>query len=134
MANIFPVGRYFVAQPAQNGDFAILGNAADSRVGTWVVGFVPSADFVGAFGIVGRVTIPPAENDLGDDTTYVSIPYRRVTLAGVASDYALVSAAVGGTRDIIQIPANGMDVGLLIAASAGTCAIISWPLNGPSTF
>ena len=129
MAYIFPVSRKFVAQPAQNGNIAVIGNAADGRVGTWMVQFVPSEDFVGSFGIVGRAYGKVAGDD---EVPYQSVPYRRVSLNGVASDYAIATAAVGGTADIIQIPSNGLNIGLLIAASAGECAVYSWDLNGPS--
>ena len=134
MANIFPVDRYIKILPAQNGNIAVLGNAADGRVGTWMVGFKPSEDFVGAFGVLGRPIIPPAANDLATAWTYQSIPYRRISLNGVASDYALVAVDVGGTADLIQIPANALSIGLLIACTAGSCDVVSWDLNGPSTF
>jgi hypothetical protein len=115
---------------ADHGENLSLGDAHDGRTSVWFVQFVPDANWQGGFGVLGRAYGNPANVD---SVAFVPIPYRRVNLAGAASDRALVSAALNNTSFIIEIPANGLHVSLLTACSAGSGKLYSWPLSGSPT-
>lgn len=130
MADIFPIGPKFRVQPAQNGNILVPGNTSDENpsgaVRFW---FVPDIGCDATFTVVGR-----APRISTSDTTapWVPIPYRRVTLNNVASDYAIVSASVTGTSSIL-VPSTGGAVGLLVAINTGECTLHSIPVTGSTT-
>lgn len=136
MANVFPLDRDFQVLPAQSGNIGVLGPAGTAgRVGTWVLHFVPSFDFIGGFAVLGGVITERAKTN---NTGMVSIPWRRVTINGVASDYVIVNAntepglnPLAGPA-IIQVSGN-LSVGLLIACDAGNCWIYQNRLQGSPT-
>ncbi len=106
-----------------------MGPAATSHgVGTFVIQFVMSVDFVGSIAVLGRVFGVAAQEA---DAIFGPIPYRRVQVNGAASDYTIVSTAIT-QPGIIQIPANGLAIGLGVSCSAGSCDVVSWDLMGPS--
>lgn len=111
-----------------NGKILSFGpGATSSSVGTFVIQFIPDGVSDYTVTVMGRVW-GQAAKDVGAE--FMPIPYRRCTLANVASDYAIVSDAVSGAS-LIQVPAN-WEVGLLVGATQGTCDIVSWPLQGTS--
>lgn len=123
----FPIGRVFVVDATNDGDFGEFGaGAGASEVGLVAVQFNPDVDFVGSFSVVGRAMGQDAKDA---DVPFLPIPYVRVNVNGAASDRAIVSAAITGPG-IIEIPANGQSVGLLIGCSAGTCTVFPIRLAG----
>ena len=127
---IFPVsGQRFTITSANQGGTAVFGNVSDQNpFGTWTFQFMPDESFVGTVAIMGRAArFPTTDTSLA----FVPIPYRRVTIANVASDYTLVSAQLVGTPDIIMVPANGLAIGLAMTCSAGTMLVHArWsPIN-----
>lgn len=122
-------GLTFRVTPTQNGDISELGPAGSGgQVSTLVVQFEPSLDWVGSFVVMGKA-YGKAAADKG--ATFVPVPYRRVNVGNFAADYLLVSDAITDTA-IIQVPANGLSIGLLQACSAGYMDIIMWRLDGSS--
>ena len=106
-----------------------MGPAATSHgVGTMVIQFVMSENFVGSIAVLGRVFGVAAQEA---DAMFGPIPYRRVQVNGAASDYTMVADAIT-QPGIIQIPANGLAIGLGVSCSAGSCDVVSWDLMGPS--
>lgn len=129
MASTYPIDRSYRVTTTDNGNFLNIGNAASGRVGTWLVHWVPDLSFAGGgLTVYGRGYGKPA-SDAG--VPWATIPYRRINVAGVASDYAIVTATVGAAG-MIQIPANGLAVALGVSCTAGFGWLYSWDLNGPS--
>lgn len=122
-------GREYRVTSADHGKILFFGNASDGRVGTFVVQWVPDASFAGSFAVTGRVYGKPASDN---GVPFDPIPYRRVTLANVASDRELVADTLT-TPFLIEVPSNGIAVGLLCACTDGFGTLYSWPLNGPAT-
>lgn len=121
--------RIYTITAADNGLILDLGPAAtQSNVGTFTLQFQPdiTSDFQA---IVMGVIYGHASNNA--NVAFVPVPYRRISLADVASDYALVKDPITGAA-LIQVPANGLSVGLLVACTKGTCTLVSWDMNGPS--
>jgi hypothetical protein len=110
--------------------FLELGPAGTTQqVSTMMIQFVPTNGFTGQFVVEGRL-MGAAANDV--DAPFGPIPYRRITLANVAQEYAMVADVIVGAATI-QIPANGMDIALQMApTSAGWCDILIWDLQGSS--
>lgn len=130
MPTVVRAQRYSKVTVANNGDILDLGPAGTGgTVATYMIQFVASLNFIGQFGVMGRLYGTPSVDVAGSQ--FASIPYRRVNVNGLASDYDMVTDVITGSG-IIQVPANGLDVGLLVAISQGTCAIASLDLNGPS--
>lgn len=123
-------GREYRVTTSDNGKFLFLGNASDGRTGTFVVQFVPDASFAGSFGVTARVYGKPASDN---GVAFVSIPYRRVNLAGIASDRTLVAAVLTDSF-IIEVPSSGVVLALLCECTAGFGTLYSWPLNGSPTY
>lgn len=114
---------------ANNGQILDLGPGSSAlSVGTFVIQFVPDVTCDYSAIIMGRV-FGGAAKDAG--APFQPIPYRRVVLANVASDYNIVTTTVSGAS-MIQVPANWA-VGLFIAITTGSCAIVSMDLRGNST-
>lgn len=115
---------------ADNGNFLEFGPAGtSSSVGTFVFQFQPSMDFAGSIQVMGKCFGPAAQ--AGNAAT-IPIPYRRVNVAGAASDYAIVADAIT-SAGIIQVPSNGITVTFLVTCTAGSCGVFSWDLQGPSS-
>ena len=123
-------GREYRVSTADHGKFLYLGNASDGRTGTFVVQWVPDASFAGSFGVVARIYGKPASDN---GVAFISVPYRRVNLAGVASDRTLVSAVLADSF-LIEVPSSGVALALLCDCTAGFGTLYSWPLNGSPTF
>jgi hypothetical protein len=102
---------------------------------TFVVGCVsiqldPTFDFVGTLRVLGRSLGQVAEND---SAPFVPIPYRLISLGGVANlTRALVSDDLTQSA-IIEVPVSGLTGAFLIACTAGSCDCFRTPLEGPST-
>lgn len=121
-------GREYPVNSTDNGKILFLGSASDGRVGTMMITFVPDIAWTGSFAVVARPYGKPAsDNGVG----FQPIPYRRVTLNNVASDRTIVSDILTQPF-IIEVPANGLAIGLLTSTLSGTGVVYSWPLNGPS--
>jgi hypothetical protein len=125
--------RYYKLTPAAQSlpgaPFLELGPAGTtSLVSTLMVQFNPTDLWSGSFVVVGRMLGTAAADR---DTPFVPIPYRRISLADVAQDYAMVTAQITGAA-IIQIPANGMTIALMFEALAGQMDITAWDLQGNS--
>lgn len=129
MATVSRSSRRFKVTPAHNGEISDLGPAtANASLGTFVIQFITSEDFVGSFAVLGRAY---GQNARDAEAQMMSIPYRRANVNGVASDYKMVGDVISGPG-LIQIPANGLAIGLLVECSAGECEVVSWPLQGSS--
>lgn len=120
--------RSYIITSADNGLILTLGPAATSTsVGTFIVQFNPDVDSDYTAVVMGRCWGTAAQ---AQGVPFVPIPYRRVSLANVASDYAIVSDNLNGAA-LIQVPAN-WEIGLLIATTQGTCSVCSMDLLGSS--
>ena len=123
--------RRCVVTTANNGDICELGPAGtNTLVSTFAMQFHPSLDFVGTFQIMARVTGPAAANGIAP---FLPVPYRRVAIAAVASDRAIVSDPVVPAA-LIEVPASGLSLGVLVNCTAGRCQIFSWDLHGSAAF
>lgn len=110
--------------------FLELGPAGTTQqVSTMVIQFTPTVDFVGQFVVCGR-NLGVAANEV--DVPFVPVPYRRVNLNNLASDYTIVSDPISGVAKI-AVPASGDSIALLCAISAGQMTITSWDLQGNAT-
>ena len=130
MADIFPMGPKLVMQPAQNGNILTAGNTSDENpngaVRFW---FVPDVGCDAVFTVMGRA---PRISTADTSAPWVPIPYRRITLNNVASDYAIVSDNVSGASSIL-VPTVGGQVGLLVSVTTGNCTIYKVNVNGATT-
>lgn len=140
MADVFPMDREFRVLPAQNGLIASYGSTSDENPsGGWYFSFVPAVDFDGQFAVMGRVPrVQPSDLTV----PWVPIPYRRITLNNVASDWAIVSGlnADGSTNTNwviapsgpcqVWVPTLGMQAGLLIECAAGSCMVYAQKVTG----
>lgn len=130
MAFIYPMDRVFKLTADNNGDIAELGPGAPSGVtGAMVIQFSPSPDFVGGFAVVARAMGQAAK---AAGAALMPVPYRRVTVNNIASDYTMVADLVTGAT-IIQVPSNGLSIGLLVNCTAGSCQVFPWDLAGASS-
>lgn len=97
--------------------------------GAVVIQFDPSFDFVGNLRVMGRILGQVAEND---DVPFVPIPYRLISLGGVAN-ISRVPVLDDITQScIIEIPISGLTGALLIACSGGTCDCYRTAVEGCS--
>jgi hypothetical protein len=115
---------------SQSGQFVVLGNVSPSQVGTWRVQFVPDELWQGSLTPMGR----SAGKDAHDDSVgFATVPYRRVQLNGIASDYRLMTDAAVlpiATDFTVLVPATGLAVAFLIECTAGSGVLYSQPLEG----
>lgn len=119
--------RRFTISADDHGDILEIGPAATSQsIGTMVIQFNPTAGCDYEVVLMGRVF---GQN--GVDFPYMPVPYRRVTLDNVASDYAIVIDNITGAS-MIQVPANWA-LAFQVSCATGTCAVASWDLLGSST-
>jgi len=123
--------RRYTIKPEDNGNILEIGpGSTPNFVGTFVIQFNPDVNWVGAVVIVARLTGAAASDA---NLPFLPVPYKRVTINNVASDYAFTSdtlTVASGTK--IQVPASMDSIGLLVACSAGSCTVICQDLNGPS--
>lgn len=130
MATIQRSNRSFGVTPDDNGNILDMGPASTPQmVGTFAVQFIPAADFIGTFAVVGRMSGQAAKDA---SAPFLPFPYRRVNVNGVASDRAIVDDVITGSG-AIEIPSNGWSVGLLVACTAGSCKVVSMDQSGPCT-
>lgn len=121
--------RKFGITTTDSGDILDMGPAGtESLVSTFVLQFITSGDFAGSFAVLGRVFGQAAKDA---NAAFATVPYRRVNVNGVSSDYAIVSDLITGPG-IIQVPMNGMALGLQVTCTAGSCQVVSWDLQGSS--
>lgn len=115
---------------ANNGDQFEIGPASTAAfVGTWLMQFDPSVDFLGTIQILGRITGPAVT---AGTAPLVPIPYRRLSLGGASSDGILVADLISTTA-IIQIASCGLSVAYMPSISQGNCKVFCWSQQGPST-
>lgn len=130
MATVSISNRSYLITALSDGNILDMGPATSgSTPGTWIIQFNPSVDFSGSIVILGRVFGPAAA---AANIPMMPVPYRRVTINNVASDYAMVIDQIA-TPSIIQVPSNALAIGLAVTCSAGSCMVVSWDLNGPSS-
>lgn len=124
-------GRKYDVTTNDNGKVLFFGGAADGRVGTMFIQFVPNLQFQGQFAVVARPYGAPANTD---GVAMVDYPFRRVSVNGAASDRTITNNTATPLTSgfIIEVPANGVVLGLLTSCVAGGGVVYSWPLNGPS--
>lgn len=121
--------RQYTVTTADNSSLLEIGPAGTTQsVAVFVVQFNPSLTWAGSFVVKGR-TLGTAADAL--NMPFDALPYRRVSLAHNASDYAIVSDPITGAA-IIQIPANGLSIALQVVCTAGSCNLTSWDLQGSS--
>lgn len=131
MATIFPVSATptFTATPGVDGLIGVFGNTSDEDgKGAMQFTFSPDVDFNGSIVVVGRTA---GISTASTDVAWMPIPYRKVTINNVASDYSFASAAITGPSSIL-VPASGMAVGLLFSVPMGTVVIGSKIVDGAS--
>lgn len=118
--------------------FLELGPAGTSQqVSTMVVQFNPAdAGFTGSFIVVGRAMGTAAQER---NAPFEPIPYKVGSLNNVAQidpttlqGWPWSLAAITGPA-IIQIPANGMSIGLQFECTTGQMDVMSWDLQGNSS-
>ncbi len=123
--------RRFTIRPENNGDILEIGpGSTPNFVGTFVIQFNPDINWQGSVVVLARLTGAAAADA---NIPFLPVPYRRVTINNVASDYAFTSdtlTVASGTK--IQVPASMDSIGLLVACSAGSCTFLCQDLNGPS--
>lgn len=111
--------------------FLEIGPAGTTQgVSTMMIQFKPNANWNGSFVVAGRLLGTAADNA---NMPFVPIPYRRVMLADIAQDYAMVVDTITGSA-LIEVPANGLSICLVftVGDAPGECEIASWDLQGPS--
>lgn len=121
--------RYRVITPLDNGDTLDLGPAGtESFVGTYVFQFNPDVQWNGSIAVLARLTGAAAQSA---NLPFLPVPYRRVTVNNVASDYTFVFDQISGATKI-QVPSNMDAIGFLVSCTAGTMSYVGWDLHGPS--
>ncbi len=116
-----------VAKPEHDGTILDLGpgTATSKSVGTVTVQFTPGETWDGVFAVVGQ----NVNGNTAD--AFIPIPYRRINVNGASSDYAITTDPITQSG-MIQIPSNGMRVGLLVGVNAGSCGLLVSRMDGPS--
>lgn len=119
--------RFDIITPADNGNFVEYGPAGTTTfVSTMVMQFAPTVAFAGSLQLFGKIL-----GVAGESAPFLPIPYRRVDLAGVASDYALGFAVIADAG-IIQVPCSGMTIAFLVTCTAGQMQVYTQDLQGSS--
>lgn len=119
--------RYFVLSATDTGVFLEVGPAGTpSATAVMVLQFDPTVDFSGTFAIMGKCLGQWAKDQ---NAPFLPIPYRRVNVASVASDYAIVTDQIAAAG-LIHVPLSGLSLSLLPAISAGSCKVYVWDLQG----
>lgn len=126
MALEYPINRRYRITTADSGKFPTLGEVSDQECGAWHLTFVPDETFAGGIAILGRAL---GKDIYEDGYGFGTIPYRRVQVAGVASDNTLVADA-NSTGLVAIVPADGMSIALFVECTAGFGYVYSRPLAG----
>lgn len=132
MADIYPVSFYQPVRvlPAQNGNILVVGNTSDENPnGAIRIWLYAEGDCDVSLTVLGR---SPRISTADYSAPWIPVPYRRVTIDNVASDYAMVSAVVRGTSSIL-VPTCGASVGLLVAITTGAATMRCVPVQGAAT-
>lgn len=122
-----------------NGDTLIVGSPSSVEEGVCVVQFVDDVQvgkepFAGGLQVLGMVRVQDAlrlGTPLVPNVLLVPVPYRRINIGGIQSDYALVT---DGTpiisSSIISVPASGLWIALLVTCSGGGGTVYSTNVVG----
>lgn len=126
----FPIERIIRITPQVHGSIGVLGNAFDGGAPGFIsVQIATSADFAGSFQVVGSAGTKDASDT---DLPFVQVPYTRIYVDNAVADYGLVTDDIVGNA-LIQIPANGIKVGLVIACTAGSAWVAPLAVAGNGT-
>lgn len=121
--------RKVVITTADHGKHVEIGPGSTPQfVGTMVLQFNPDVAFVGSMVVLARLTGPAAQEA---DLPFLPVPYRRVTVNNVASDYTFTADQINGPSKI-QVPSNMDSIALLVECTAGSCTVICQDLQGSS--
>lgn len=131
-ATVINVGKaYYLRANDDNGKTLFFGDASSSRTSVKTVQWVPDADTTGdGFSLVARIYGPKVD---ANGTPFNPIPYRRVQLAGVASDRGLVSDTLPIEGFLIEVPANGQTIALVASVTFGNGWLYNWDSVGSAT-
>lgn len=121
--------RLYVMTPLDNGLILDLGPAGVAgSTGVFTIQFTPDVQWNGSIVVMGVIMGSASDNA---QIPFLPVPYRRVTVNNVASDYNMVIDQITGATKI-QVPSNGDAIGLEVSVTQGTCTVASWDMNGPS--
>lgn len=128
------VGMDYSVTSVDNGNILFLGDASSSRTSVKTIQFIPGPGYVADPGtgwtVVAR-TYGPAADKAG--VPFNPIPYRRVQLAGMASDRAVVSDVLNPAGFIIEVPLNGQTCAIIASCASGTGLLLQWNVVGSAT-
>ncbi len=120
--------RGFSITPNDNGDIVEIGpGSTPQSVGVLSIQFDPTIDFVGSFTVLSKLMGLAAQS-----APFLPVAYRRVNVAGAASDRILVADPITAVGKI-EVPSNGDSIALLVTCTAGSCWVYSWDLQGASS-
>ncbi len=126
MANTLLNDHDYTITAADNGNTLVLnGASATGTVSGWLIHFVLTSGDA-AFTVVARAQgqVPSTAA-----VAFLPVPYRRLYITGAVSDYTVVSAAIVATA-IIQVPANGLAIGLNVTVTTGSARLFMIPVIG----
>ena len=130
-ATVANVGKAYRLTTADNGATLALGDASSSRTSVKTIHWVPDADMVGdGFSVVSRAYGNQVDTN---GTPFLPVPYRRVNLAGLASDRALVADILPAEGFLIEVPANGQTVAIVASCTFGAGWLYNWDSSGSAT-
>lgn len=119
--------RKIVITTTDDGNTLDLGPAsAGGQVGTFALQFNPSFDFVGQIVVEARLFGKAAQDAA---CSFLPVRYRAVNVNGLAADYSLIPDPITG-GGIIQVPSNGLSIGLQVACAQGSMTVAVWDLEG----
>lgn len=125
------IGKAYPLSTADNGMTLFLGDASSSRTSVKTIMWVPDLGTTGnGFALVARIYGTQVDTQ---GTPFVSIPYRRVNLAGVASDRALVAGSLPMEGFLIEVPANGQTIAIIPSVTSGGGWLYHWDSVGSAT-
>ena len=125
------IGKAYPLTPADNGKTLGLGDASSSRTSVKTIHWVPTLPIVGdGFTVVARIYGPTPDTQ---GTPFLPIPYRRVNLAGVPQDRAVVSDTLPIEGFLIEVPANGQTIAIIPSVTSGGGWLYNWDLTGSAT-
>ncbi len=132
MAIVQPTGRIQAITSTNNGDLFILGNNSnEADVGGWAVWLIPdSGGFTGTVSIMRR---PEGKGAADNNVGFVTSPYRRIVVAGVAADCQIDSTPLTTVCEAL-VQANGASIALFVSCTAGSASVYTRPLQGPTSF
>lgn len=131
MSLVFPLDRALKITPQNSGNIAEFGAAGfGTSVGTWLIDFVPDSSWDGGLALLCRVS---GEDGSDANVALVPCPYRAIYLnnASPAIPYGWDVQPII-SRSIVQVPSNGLSIGVLINCTAGFGWLYSRNLDGPS--